>query len=350
MRVATLSIENFRNIESAVLEADGGLNWLYGVNGAGKTSVLEAVCVLGRGRSFRSGTIGSLIRDECDALRIRAGCREPEHRLAVERRTGDWTGRIDGQNCSRLSEFARALPLVLIEPESHLLVEGPPALRRSFLDWGLFHVEPSYLADWKRYNRLLRQRNAALRTSAVSGVLDALEAQMAGAAFALDRHRAAYVQRLASAVADVERAVRFRLPSMALEFRAAASDRAAYEALWRECRERDREAGFTRDGPHREDLRIRMNQRSVAPRLSRGQMKLAAVLLKLAQLVAGGDRTLPVLLLDDPVSELDADHLGRLLGWLETQPFQVWLTAVEPPAARAAARFHVEQGKIERMV
>lgn len=350
MRIDSLSIENFRNIEQAELAAGPGMNWLYGSNGAGKTSVLEAICVLARGRSFRSGAVGGLIRDEAEALRVRAHCHDPEHRLAVERRPGDWLGRINRAPCQRLSEFARALPLVLIEPETHQLVEGPPALRRSFLDWGLFHVEQRYLDDWKRYNRLLRQRNAALRSAAMAGVLDALESAMAVAAVALDAHRRDYTGQLAATLTDVERGLEFRLPALALQYRAGADDEAGYAALWREFRGRDREAGFTREGPHRADLKLRMNQRAVAPRLSRGQMKLAAVLLKLAQLALGRGTASPVLLLDDPVSELDADHLARLLLWLESEPIQVWLTAVDAPASRPDALFHVEQGKIERMV
>jgi len=350
LRIDSLNIGNFRNIEQACVESGRGINWLFGSNGAGKTSVLEAISVLARGRSFRSGSIAGLIRDEAESLRVRAHTHDPEHQVAVERRPGDWIGRIDRTPCQRMSEFARALPLVLIEPETHQLVEGPPALRRSFLDWGLFHVEQRYLDDWKRYSRLLRQRNAALRGGAMEGVLDSLESAMAAAAVSLDRYRHAYTANLAMSLAEVERELEFRLPRLALRYAGGAEDENGWLALWRENRARDREAGFTRDGPHRSDLKLRMNQRAVAPRLSRGQMKLAAVLLKLAQLALGRGATSPVLLLDDPVSELDADHLERLLAWLEGQPIQVWLTAVEAPPSRPDALFHVEQGKIERMV
>src|SRR6056297_760110 len=105
--LTSLHIENFRNLDSATLEPVPGLNWLFGEKGAGKTSVLEAIHVLARGRSFRANSISSLIRDGARELRVVACTANPETRAGVERSTSDWTGRINRQPTRKMSEFAR---------------------------------------------------------------------------------------------------------------------------------------------------------------------------------------------------------------------------------------------------
>ena len=351
MHLHTLEVVDLRNLEQVRLEAAPGVNWLYGANGSGKTSVLEAIHVLARGRSFRSATLAPLIRDGARRLRIVAATVDPAHRLGVERSAGGWVGRIDGEDCPRVSEFARRLPLVLVDPENHLLIEGPPAERRSFVDWLMFHVEQDYLDTWRRYQRSLRQRNAALRGEASAAVFEAIEAPMADVAEAVDRVRAAWVARLAEILDGVQDRLGFDVPPLQLEYRPAGAEPDGYLPVWRRHRERDRALGHTRDGPHRAELAVRSAGRPVANRFSRGQMKLAALLLKLAvlELQQGLGQT-PLLLLDDPVSELDRRHLDALLAWLPTRTGQTWVTAVEPEPGIAARRFHVEQGKIRSMV
>lgn len=350
MRLEFLELNDFRNIARATLEPAAGVNALFGPNGAGKTSVLEAIHLLATGRSFRENRTAPMIRDGASALRVFCRTLEPAHRLGVERAPGGWTGRLDGQPCTKLSQFARALPVVAVHPENHRLLQGGPDVRRSFLDWGLFHVEPSYLEYWKRYTRLLRQRNAALRDHAADALLASVEEPMARAAARVDDCRARYVARIAAAVETVAGELDFQLPPLALAYRSSQSSSAEYSSHWAASRNSDREQGFTRAGPHRAELVVNARGRLAAPRLSRGQLKLAALLLRLAQVrVTAGLERDPVLLLDDPVSELDARHLDRLLTWIEAQPNQTWLTAVARPA-RAAALFHVEQGKIGRVV
>jgi DNA replication and repair protein RecF len=349
--IRRLQLTDFRNLADATLAPGDGINWLSGANGAGKTSVLEAIHVLATGRSFRAGRIAPMVRDGADRFRVVCRTAAPEHRLGVERSASGWVGRIDGEPTQRLSAFARAVPVVTVHPENHQLLEGGPDNRRSFLDWGLFHVEQSYLDEWKRYNRLLRQRNAALRRQPSVQVLASLEEPMAEAAARLDRHRAAYVERLTGSVDALASALSFGIPELDLAYRPSCESSADYRAQWASARERDIEQGYTREGPHRAELAIRAHGRLAAPRLSRGQMKLAALLLRLAQMrVAENAQHTPMLLLDDPVSELDRQHLDRLLEWLEAQRNQSWVTAVDPPGDRAATLFHVEQGRIRQMV
>jgi DNA replication and repair protein RecF len=342
-----LSIRGVRNLEPVELSPGSAMNWFYGPNGAGKTSILEAIYLLARGRSFRTARVARVIQNDAKALTVVAHRSDTGNRLGVERDADGWRGRIDGRDCLRISEFAALLPLTLIEPGSHALIDGGPERRRQFLDWQLFHVEHSYLPAWQRYARLLRQRNAALKSHAQDAVLDALEPEFLRSASVIGQARQALVERLSGQVRATQAELGFSLPdALELRYRAGHAAGSDLAELLRSQRDRDRERGFTRLGPHRAELVLSCAGRAAAE-MSRGQQKLIALVLLLAQyrLLASGQPLTPLLLIDDPVSELDAEHLGTLLAWLERESAQIWVTATSPPAGPARL-FHVEQGRV----
>ena len=164
MSLASLQITSLRCIAEASLEFTSGLNLVFGVNGSGKTSVLEAAFLAGRGRSFRTRHTEQLISREKEQLRLFATTADPAHRIGFEyRRDESYSARMDGEDVRSLAELPSAFFAEVIDPEVHRLVEGAPAERRRWLDWGVFHVEPGFLDAWLRFTRSLKQRNAALR-------------------------------------------------------------------------------------------------------------------------------------------------------------------------------------------
>lgn len=347
MSLDHLSIRGVRNLEPLELTPAPGMNWFSGPNGAGKTSILEAIYLLARGRSFRSGRVARVIQKDAKALTIVARRADTGKRLGVERDADGWRGRIDGHDCLRISEFAALLPLTLIEPGSHELIDGAPERRRQFLDWQLFHVEQSYLPGWQRFARLLRQRNAALKSRATDAVLDALEPEFLRAADRISRARDALVDRLSDQVGATQKELGFRLPGpLSLRYRVGHPADFSLAELLGDQRDLDRERGFTRHGPHRAELVLTCQGRAAAE-MSRGQQKLIAVILLLAQyrMLAAGQSLTPLLLVDDPVSELDAPHLEALLSWLDRESAQSWITATSK-APLPAAMFHVEHGRV----
>jgi DNA replication and repair protein RecF len=342
-----LTIRGVRNLEPLDLSPAPGTNWFYGPNGAGKTSVLEAIYLLARGRSFRSARVARVIQKDARALTVAVRRADTGSRLGVERDADGWRGRIDGRDCQRISEFAAKLPLVLVEPGSHELIDGGPERRRQFLDWQLFHVEHDYLVAWQRYARLLRQRNAALKAQAGNAVLDALEPEFLRSASVITRARAALVGRLDASAADMAEDLGFRLPGrLTLRYRQGHAEDADLAELLRQQRDKDRERGFTRSGPHRAELALSCDGRAAAE-MSRGQQKLVAIVLLLGQyrLLHVEQALTPLLLVDDPVSELDGGHLEALLDWLSKQDAQCWVTATTP-APCEARMFHVEHGRV----
>src|SRR3954470_1261896 len=168
MPLAELRIENLRCIESASFEFSPELNLIAGENGAGKTSVLEAIFLLGRGRSFRTRSSERLIRHQQPRLTVFGRTDDaPVRQAGVEiAADGGTRARINGEAAGSLLELSGVFPVQAIDPEIHKLVDQGAERRRRWLDWFVFHVEPTFAAHWSRYNRALKQRNAALRTQA----------------------------------------------------------------------------------------------------------------------------------------------------------------------------------------
>lgn len=356
MSLERLSIRGFRNLASVDLDPNPGINWLFGDNGAGKTSVLEAIYLLARGRSFRSTQIGAVIGHSAERLMVVGHLMSsPDQKgvvLGVERDESGWRGRVAGADCSRISEFAARLPVVLLEPDSHRLISDGPHMRRQYLDWLLFHVKPNYLPVWQRYQKILRQRNAALKKGASTQLLDALDAPLVAAGEVIDQMRADRTIALAAATETLNQTLGLRLPgAIQMAYRKGhAAEQGLAEAL-AAGRQKDQESGFTRAGPHRADLVLRFDGYPAAQESSRGQQKLLATLLLLAkwQFLVAQPAHPPVLLLDDPVSELDQAHLRQVMNWLEAQQKQVWVTSTEPTKS-PIKMFHVEQGEIRSVV
>ena len=352
MGLNRLEISAFRCFEYAELEPARGVNLVTGENASGKTSLLEAIFLLGRGRSFRTARREQVIREGAD--RLRAVARLSDGRsvgLEVDR-TG-WQARAGGQTVHQLADLASLLPVQVIDPEVHRLVQEGPGERRRYLDWATFHVKPAFLQTWREYQRALRQRNAALKSGQPDTVVAVWEDALATSGEQLDRWRADTVKLLAPAV---DRAANHLLESeVVLEYRSGQPGATGLRAALEEHRNRDRRAGMTQVGPHRADLGLSLGGHKARGWVSRGQQKLLAAALVLGQAEAlaehWGERG--ILLVDDVSAELDRERCRRLLDLITAAPFQVFVTALARDAVeglRPAASFHVEQGRIHPVI
>src|SRR5450755_2547410 len=165
MPLAELALENIRCIQRAELPLAPGTNLIRGANASGKTSILEGIYLLGRGRSFRTRNTERLIRHDETSLYVigrTEGALSQTVRVTVARHT-PVTAEVAGSAVKSLAELAQAFPVQVIEPGIHRLLEEGSPRRRRWLDWAVFHVEPAFVGSWQRYPRVLKQRNAALR-------------------------------------------------------------------------------------------------------------------------------------------------------------------------------------------
>jgi DNA replication and repair protein RecF len=357
MRLTRLDIGGLRRFDAVSLAPGPSLNLLTGVNGAGKTSVLEAMHLMAYGRSFRGRVRDGLIRQGAPAIEIFVEWEEASgrNRKAGLRHSGQaWLGRLDGADVAHLGELCAALTVVTFEPGSHDLVTGGAENRRRLIDWGLFHVEQEFLAVWRRYARALKQRNALLKSGGRAEELDVWERELSESGEAITRSREAYLgqwmPRFAGEAADLA-------PSLGI-------DRLDLQPGWRRdelsladalllARPRDLATGFTSVGPHRADWRIGYAGIPGREALSRGQAKLTALslLLSQARLHAELAGDWPVIALDDLASELDRDHQARVVDGLVATGAQVFVTGTDaPPALLAHAgrlvHVHVEEGRL----
>lgn len=358
MGLEHLVVSQVRIIEHTELAPSPGLNLVFGPNASGKTSLLEAIDLLSRGRSFRTRRMESLLTWGAAQLRVvgRIACESgPSIAIGIEKSRQNSQLRVAGRDAA-LSDLAAALPVQTLHPESHRLIEGSPGERRAFIDWGVFHVEPRFIEFWRRYHRALRQRNVALRAQKGAAQIEAWHGKLSEAADAIDRYRRAYCEAL------VPRARQYaqRLlgnEDLRLVYRRGWRDDTDLAIVLTETLRRDRQQGYTQAGPQRAELRVHFNDQPAAEAASRGQQKLLAAVLRLTQMELLLDRTgrSGVFLVDDLPSELDEDHRAALLTALKALNAQVFVTAIEPERLNISLwaqrkLFHVKQGRLEEVV
>lgn len=349
MALARIQIRNLRILESVELEPEDGINLVVGPNGAGKTSILEGIYLLGRGRSFRSSQVRPVVREGSQCIEVVGWGGEPGKVVAGLRKCVHATEiRINGESVARMSELARLFPVQLVTPRSHELLERGPEVRRRFLDWGLFHVEPSYLGLMARYQRVLRQRNEALKNAPRTATV--WNEQMATYGSAIQAAREKYLATLSKALASVTGTV---APGADVELSLARGWPAGQELadVLDSRLDTDGSRGYTSAGPHRADLVVRAAGADAADRLSRGQQKLVVLSLILAQmrLLAENSGRRPLLLVDDLAAELDAPARTRVVGYLVDLPGQVFIATLPgniPDGLSGSRVFHVEHGRI----
>jgi len=355
MWVKTLNINNLRNLSSVQFEPDPGLNCFIGENGAGKTSILEALVVLSKGRSFRTGQVSSLIGPDSNNFQVIGNIETQtgnKHQLGMERGSDYWSARHNKEDVTQLSELTQLVPHVLLEPSSHTLVSGPPDGRRRYLDWGVFHVEHAYLLLWRRYNRVLKQRNAALRQSNPS-VVESLDPQLISLGEQLHQSRERHAVILNEKLSVSLPIFNDILEGITLSYRKGWAGDSLAEAI-NSSSQRDADRGSTGPGPHKADLYLSLDGAPAKDRLSRGEQKAmtAAMMMAQAQMICDSGEK-PLLLLDDIASELDEPHLGRVLAAAMNLGVQIWLTGTKlAPAVSACegsrAVFHVKQGRVSK--
>lgn len=349
MAVTYLSIERFRCVESAQLDCSPAENLITGRNASGKTSLLETLFFMGHGRSFRGTPVRGLIQDDKDDFVLFARLSEPDGRLGIQASTKGVVVKIDGSRAHSRSSLASRLPVQVIEPGIHKLIEEGPAQRRSYLDWGVFHVEQLFYTTWRRYKKALDQRNAGLRDHLPKDQIALWDDTLIAAGEAVNAQRLDYLTKLAPFL-ETAGLTLFDAPLECAFHRGWSDDTSLAEAMVKN-QQRDLKLARTHAGPHRADIRVRFGTRIARARVSRGQQKLIAAGLVLAQLALfEQERSKPaVLLMDDPAAELDTHSLGRLLEYARTIPAQRFITALEPKLVKTAddaAVFHVEHGKV----
>ncbi|MCU7914577.1 MAG: DNA replication/repair protein RecF [Candidatus Thiodiazotropha sp. (ex Gloverina cf. vestifex)] len=356
MIINKISINQLRNISAAELNFTQSINVIQGGNGAGKTSLLEAIYLLARARSFRSTQSKKLIQADKSNLTLFALTESQngkETRIGLKKEGGKNFIKIDGKSVKKLSELAATLPIALITPQSHRLVEEGPEYRRRLLNWGVFHVEHRYRELLTIYNRVIAQRNASLK--ARNNDVDVWNHQINIYANEIKNLQAAYVASWNNAFKQLSKGVDF-IDSINIGYQQGWDKGLSLNDALNKKIQIDQARGYTSVGPHRSDIRLIIDGIPVRNQLSRGQQKFLVTLLMLAQskIQSTREKEKTVILFDDFQSELDRIAQDTLFDIIQGEACQTFMTIIEREKGLERKlgsddeMFHVEHGSFSR--
>ena len=369
MQITELTLRSYRSYETLHLAFDPGVQIFLGANAQGKTNIIEALYYAAFGRSHRTSSDAELIRVGADGAHIGLSFRRHDvpGELSFTFARGARRRITYAGESLRQRDLVGILPMVLFSPEDLFLVKGAPALRRRYLDAELSQASPAYYGELLRYTRILKQRNAVLKDIrerlAAPDDLSPWDAQLARSAAYIVTRRIAAVAQLGALSARVQ-AVLAAGEELALAYEiagAGAEDFAEddmtealhvwYNKMLCEGRARDIARAATGVGPHLDDLVLRVGGMSLRSYGSQGQQRTGALALKLAELFYLQENIgeAPILLLDDVMSELDADRRRALLDFIRHEHIQTFITATDAayfPAERMGTYRYVEAGTV----
>ncbi len=361
MRLTRLAVARFRNLEAVSINPGPRFNLLYGLNGQGKTNLLEALYLLGSPRSFRHARLPELIRHGEQLAQVQGDIESMAGRcrinLSLEK--GGRRVEIDGKGIQRASELHGRLNAVVFSPDDTGMVRLGPELRRRYLDRAVYTGDIGYLHSWHAYHRILKQRNQLLKSGKMDG-LDVWTEQLAETGADVIERRHQYIRRLDlilkqhySTIAGTGETVSISYLPEGVEGNDRNQIRVNLLDLLQRHQKQDERYGTTSAGPHRDDLFFRLEGRPLKSFGSQGQQKSFVLALKMAEMDHLQDifGEAPLLLLDDMNSELDARRNNNLMEYLVSRTIQVFITTTEPSAALTGllphcAVFHVEDGNL----
>jgi DNA replication and repair protein RecF len=359
--LSKLSVNACRIIDGAELELVRNANLLYGDNASGKSSLLEALAVLSRGRSFRTPRIAEVIQRGAAELTVSAkvedGLTLGSYPVGIGKSTTATRIRINHADILQQAELSAHIPLTLIHPGSVELITGSPAIRRAFLDWIAFYRFAEFNLAWRNYQRALKQRNACLRDPRQRYALGQWTQQMVGLQPSLHRFRVLALDALQTALHETGQLLEvIGLPQLHLTTGfpqgVDVQDETALLHFFRDKQEQELKQGFSLYGAHRADLNILLEGVPAVRVASRGQLKLLAVGLLLAQSHASSEQAAKrgILAIDDLASELDEQNQQALYNTLSTTQQQLLITGTRHDPLKNwgidARVFHLKHGQV----
>lgn len=359
MHITRLNIERVRNLKTVALQELQPFNVFYGLNGSGKTSILEAIHLLATGRSFRTHIPKHYIQNETANAIVFA--QSATEKIGMQKLlSGEQLIKVNGDHIATQGQLAKILPLQHIDPQSTDIIDDGAKPRRQLIDWLMFHVEPEFYQAWQYYSRALKQRNSLLksRRNLTLQDLEPWNKMLSEYGEILHIQRSAVVEQWK---VYFEQDLQQLLPNLeiTLEYSAGFHSEQGLLHDLTVHHQKDLDRRYTEYGPHRADLRLKTTLGDADVVLSRGQKKLLMMALKLSQIAmlhAGNKET--VVLLDDLTAELDLTAQRRLIERLSQLGSQVFITTLEHESVKRHLHdlsipyqlFRVENGQVQVVV
>ena len=321
MYIETVQLRNFRNYQDLELHLDQGTNIFYGDNAQGKTNILESVYLCGTTKSHRGSKDREIIRFGEEEAHIRMQVMKDglSYKIDMHLRKNKAKGAaINGLPIHKARELFGIVNLVFFSPEDLNIIKNGPGERRRFMDLELCQLDQLYLTDLAGYNHIVNQRNILLKDlflhPGLKDTLDVWDAQILSYGRKIILKRQEFVEELNAVIREIHKNLTGGEELLEVIYEPSA-DPASFEEIMKKNREKDIRLKMTSAGPHRDDLCFMVNGIDIRKYGSQGQQRTAALSLKLSEiyLVKKKIKDTPVLLLDDVLSELDANRQTYLL-------------------------------------
>ena len=354
MIIKSLVLRNFRNYDYAKVEFDPKLNIIVGDNAAGKTNLVEAIYFLSLARSFRTSEISDLIKNKRQYSQIEAQVEQDTiNKDIVALMTSSSKKFVcNDKPVRKLSDLSKLINVIVFEPKDTLMFSDSPLVRRNFLDINLSKKSPVYLENLMMFEKLLRERNAILKSDIIDKLqLKVVTDQLIDVEEMICKYREAYVNEINSILSKLitklkgedQTAKLQYLPFIKLDDNFKANCVRAYERN----EESDIRHKMTQLGIHREDMKMILNGKDISEQGSQGENRIAVIALKVAPyfLIEELGKK-PIIILDDVMSELDDEHKKRLLTFVKDLE-QVFITTTKTEI-KDASIYEVSQHIVTR--
>ena len=348
MYIESIELKNYRNYDSLSLQFDKGTNIFYGDNAQGKTNILEAVYLCGTTKSHRGSKDREMIQFDADEAHIRMFVKKEgiSRRIDMHLKKNKTKGiAVDGIPIRKAGELFGILNLVFFSPEDLNIIKNGPGERRRFMDVELCQLNKLYLSDLSSYNHVLNQRNKLLKDlsfqPSLLNTLDVWDEQLARYGASIIQGRKKFIEEMNGIITGIHRNITGGKEEIRLLYEPSVSEENFLSVLLRN-REKDCRFKLTSEGPHRDDLCVKINGMDIRKYGSQGQQRTAALSLKLSEIymVKKRIKDMPVLLLDDVLSELDSSRQNYLLNSISQVQTMITCTGLDDFIDK---RFHINK-------
>ena len=348
MYIESIELKNYRNYDSLSLQFDKVTNIFYGDNAQGKTNILEAVYLCGTTKSHRGSKDREMIQFDADEAHIRMFVKKEgiSRRIDMHLKKNKTKGiAVDGIPIRKAGELFGILNLVFFSPEDLNIIKNGPGERRRFMDLELCQLNKLYLSDLSSYNHVLNQRNKLLKDlsfqPSLLNTLDVWDEQLARYGASIIQGRKKFIEEMNGIITEIHRNITGGKEEIRLLYEPSVSEENFLSVLLRN-REKDCRFKLTSEGPHRDDLCVKINGMDIRKYGSQGQQRTAALSLKLSEIymVKKRIKDMPVLLLDDVLSELDSSRQNYLLNSISQVQTMITCTGLDDFIDK---RFHINK-------
>ena len=362
MRILEIDTKNYRNLEITKQSFCDGVIFIYGQNAQGKTNLIESIWMLTGARSFRGTKDADLVRfgEDFASIKAKVFTDDREQEIKINFAEGKRKAFLNDVPQRYPTEIIGTLRTVLFSPIHLSLISGGPERRRKFLDAAICQLKPTYTALLIRYNQTLRQRNSLLKNKPEKNIdfLEILDTNLSKLASKITENRLEYMVLLSDEVKKIYSEISMEKENFAIryiskitrnsEFNTKEFEKNMFEKL-QNSRETDFKFGFTSFGPHKDDLELYIDKKTVKSFGSQGQQRSAALSLKLAEAEILNKKFSdpPIVLLDDVMSELD--DLRKAYMVQKIKNWQVFITGCDKTALsmmKSGKAYEISDGKV----